>query len=170
MVLLATGSPCLRDPAQACPVSNPPWFPPCSRISSLTSSLILSWSIRLVSLLTWVWQYAYSLVWGFTIKKCVFIPQFFPTVAHLVWTASYPHTLCGSFSALSSDSGFLRLGRLLCFSTLSTTGLWYTAEACLPSAPGPEARALPRETASLALWARSWQHSGLCHLLGDVFF
>lgn len=74
-----------------------------------------------------------------------FYPPVFPNRCSSCLDCQLPPRPLGFFFCLSSDSGILHLGRLLCFSTMSTTGLWYTAEACLPSAPDPEAGGLPRE-------------------------
>lgn len=132
----------MRDCVQASQANNLPCFTPRSRISSLT----LSGSIRLVSWLRWAWRYAYSLVWMLPIKGCAFNPPLFPShcSSGLVCLRP-PSSLCGSPSIPSSDSGIPSLGRLLCFSALSISGVWNSAEACLFWAPNTEARAHPQE-------------------------
>lgn len=144
----------VRDHVQAFHVNNPPWF----TLHSLTLSLISSWSIRPISYLWSAWQSACFLVLVITVKKCVFIPFFFPQpLLILSRLPAIPSPQC-FFSQPPFDSVILCLGRLLCLCTLSTTGFWKTAVPCLPLASNAEARALPREGDQV--WLCRHAHSG----------
>lgn len=96
---------------------------------------------------------------GFYNKELCFYPQDFPQ----------PLLILSRLSATSSSSVVLFLPflltqascaweRLFCFSTLSTTGFWNTAEPCLFSAPHTEASALPREGGHV--WLCESAHGG----------